>query len=358
MSWRDRSYNSGGEEINAYFSNPASLLQFSLPIYQGRPTYIRLHFWFLLFALFDAVNVLRGGIPPYFIAIHIALMLLAVLLHELGHRALSRTVGGDHWEWLVWPLGGMIPPHVSRAPLPTFIANIGGIAFSLPLFGLTMAALYLLPHATVAILPMLSPFSPLLVDAAVPGSAPLTILAMCLAYFATINAAIVVINLFPCYWFDGGLLWQSILTPRFGAWKASVITAIAGMVLAVPFFLLSLFATDLFGLILWALIFSDNFNRRRALAAAGPGVMTEDDVTYNYMGGGDPGDSPRRKKTRKGALHAAQKRRKAEQLEQAKIDAILEKVHTSGLHSLSFWEKRTLKKATERQRQRDLANKR
>jgi len=38
------------------------------------------------------------------------------------------------------------------------------------------------------------------------------------------------------------------------------------------------------------------------------------------------------------------------------IDAILAKVKQKGLHSLSWWEKRALKKATERQRQRDLAS--
>ena len=42
--------------------------------------------------------------------------------------------------------------------------------------------------------------------------------------------------------------------------------------------------------------------------------------------------------------------------EQAKIDTILAKVKERGLHSLTWWEKRALKKATERQRERDLAN--
>jgi hypothetical protein len=55
---------------------------------------------------------------------------------------------------------------------------------------------------------------------------------------------------------------------------------------------------------------------------------------------------------------AAKKRAAAEQHEQAQIDAILAKVKEKGLHSLSWWEKRALKKATERQRQRDLAERR
>ena len=44
----------------------------------------------------------------------------------------------------------------------------------------------------------------------------------------------------------------------------------------------------------------------------------------------------------------------AEQAEQARIDAILDKVSAHGMQSLTWWEKRTLRKATERQRHRDL----
>jgi hypothetical protein len=126
------------------------------------------------------------------------------------------------------------------------------------------------------------------------------------------------------------------------------------MILAVPFFFLSIWATDFFGMIVWFLIFSDSFNRRRMLAAAGPGVMDDDDgPTYNYM---DTETPTRRKKVKKRWFNAARKKARAEQLEQAKIDAILAKVKEKGLHSLSWGEKRTLRKATERQRQRDLAN--
>lgn len=54
--------------------------------------------------------------------------------------------------------------------------------------------------------------------------------------------------------------------------------------------------------------------------------------------------------------HAQQKREMlAEQHEQAGIDAILAKVSAHGMQSLSWFEKRTLRKATEHQRARDLA---
>jgi len=74
--------------------------------------------------------------------------------------------------------------------------------------------------------------------------------------------------------------------------------------------------------------------------------------TYDYQ------EHPRPKKhLRKGWFRVAARKARQEQKEQAKIDAILAKVHDKGLHSLSWWEKRTLRKATERQRQQDLAEK-
>ena len=45
----------------------------------------------------------------------------------------------------------------------------------------------------------------------------------------------------------------------------------------------------------------------------------------------------------------------AEKHEQEQIDRILQKVHDRGMNSLTWMEKRTLRRATERQRQADLA---
>lgn len=58
--------------------------------------------------------------------------------------------------------------------------------------------------------------------------------------------------------------------------------------------------------------------------------------------------------------HNWQRRRKqqtvvSEQVEQATIDQILQKVHERGMNSLSWSERRTLKRATERQRESDVA---
>ena len=85
MGWRDRRYNSGREDMNAYFSNPGMALQYAFPLYTSSRLRIRLTFWFLLFALFDAIDEMRSGMPAY-ILLDIGVM-LAVCSKNRGARA-------------------------------------------------------------------------------------------------------------------------------------------------------------------------------------------------------------------------------------------------------------------------------
>ena len=81
--------------------------------------------------------------------------------------------------------------------------------------------------------------------------------------------------------------------------------------------------------------------------------MTDYSAAYDINAG-----RPRRRKPGLADRWAARRAAKAareEADEQEQIDRILAKVSASGMHSLTWWEKRTLKKATERQRQQDLA---
>jgi hypothetical protein len=347
MGWQDRDYNPSRENMNAYFANPAALLQFAIPIFKSAALDVRLSFWFLLAALFQVISIVQEGLPLYYIPIDIAIMLAALLWHEFGHRVFSRAVGGNHWEWVLWPLGGMVAPTCPRTAKATFIANIGGMAFTLLLSVAIVVTFLLLPSGHMALLPFLRlPIEPQGIASAMP-----LLLVHVLNLLLTVNFGILTINLFPCYWFDGGYLWQSVLWPFVGQWKAIRITCLAGMILSVPLLMFAIWNQSLLGMVFAALIFADCFNRRRALAAAGPGVLDEDDSpSYNYM------DTPvKRRKPKKSWFKSARKKAIRDQAEQARIDAILAKVKERGLHSLTWWEKRTLRKATERQRQRDLA---
>jgi hypothetical protein len=347
MGWQDREYNAGREEMKAYFANPLGLMQYALPIYRSAQLQIRLTFWFLLISVFVAIGDIQAGRPQY-IPMDFAILLGVSLLHEWGHMIFSRRVGGNHWEWVLWTMGGMIPPTSPRRPLPVFVANIGGFAFNILLIAF-------LAGATLAFGGSVAPGYVFLIPVGLSASIPNAPESVNWGLdFAMIwSCRMILINLFPCYWFDGGHLWQAVLWPKLGQRKSGLVTVWAGMVLAVPLFFLALWSRSPLGMVFWAMIFADCFRRRQMLAAIDDDYMDAEETSYNYM------DSPEpraKKKHKKGWLKSARKRAIRDQAEQAKIDAILAKVKDKGLHSLTWWEKRTLKKATERQRQHDLAS--
>jgi hypothetical protein len=121
------------------------------------------------------------------------------------------------------------------------------------------------------------------------------------------------------------------------------------MVLAVPMCAIALVQQQFIGLIVWALLFSSSYSRRRQLHAEGAGALDAAIAASAQDSGG-----PRKRNwQRAGWAQAAAKRAAKVRKEQRKIDAILEKVGAKGMHSLTWWEKRSLQKATERQRREE-----
>jgi hypothetical protein len=354
MGWQDRNYTSGGGSGSDFLGNPLAALNFSLPFGTWFGARVRLHFWLLLIFLFTYVRGIQSG-DLLFPTIICLFTLVALLCHEFGHRLLAQWVGGSHNEFMLWPPGGMIPPTAPPFPGPFFLAHVGGIFTNFLLALASIAASFALSHSLRGI--PLNPFAFFLglTPINLAGTRGVELAIILLNLFSTINIAIIFVNFLPYYWFDGGPLLQSILWPFVKLYKAINITCIVGMVLAVPMFFFALMGPNIISMIYWALLFASSYTKRQQLKATGPQEL-EDAIAWSANYSDAP--APRRKKLKKHALNSARQKHQAEQLEQARIDAILEKVHTHGLHSLSFWEKRTLKKATERQRQRDLANKR
>jgi len=353
MGWQDRGYNKSGGSTSDYFGNPLALLNLSVPFGTWFGVRVRLHFWLLLSFFFTYIPGIRAAdfVSP---TIQCILILIALLAHEFGHRTFARWMGGSHNEFMLWPPGGMIPPNAPPFPWPYFVTHVGGIIVNVLLAGASIGAIALIATDRI-------PWNPLAFFLGLPplqrANAAIFVTG-CLSTFASINIGIIGINLLPYYWFDGGPLLQSILWPFTKLYQAINVTCIIGMVLAVPMCILSLSlgAAGLFAIIFWVLLFASSYTKRQQLKAAGPQEL-EDAIAWSASYSGTSEEAaPRRKKVKKHWFNAARKKARAEQIEQAKIDAILAKVKEKGLHSLTWFEKRTLKKATERQRQRDLAN--
>jgi predicted lipid-binding transport protein (Tim44 family) len=127
---------------------------------------------------------------------------------------------------------------------------------------------------------------------------------------------------------------------------------ITGMIGAVLFGMWGLAGPNLMLVIIAIFGFNTCMMMRRQLVAAGPYAFEEETT---YAAAYEP-LTPKRRAPSKWVVRKQAKAAQSERAEQQKIDDILAKVHAYGMNSLNWLERRTLKRATERQRQRDAAH--
>jgi Zn-dependent protease len=325
LVWQDRDYNRGGG-AGDYLSNPAALLQLSIPFGSWFGVRVRLHFWLLLTLLFTLAD-LFSHVPATIVAIQITLLLTSLLVHDFGHRILAQSVGGELNEFMLWPAGGMIFPKMPPGAWPMFVGHIGGIIANLLL---ALGSIFLLRVRDNGwLIPSLNPMS--VIDGSMfhPMLYSSDLLSVGLISFATINCALVLGNFLPYYWFDGGYLLQSILWPFLGGASALNVTCIIGMLLAAPMFALSLVGRNIMGLVFWGFLFASSYSARH--------TMQIEEAEPSATGW-------RSRRWAKSSNRALANRRRQEE----KIDAILAKVSAKGMHSLTWWEKRTLRSGSRR----------
>jgi hypothetical protein len=339
---RDYTRWGGGDD---YLSNPAAILGFSIPFGTWLGARVRLHFWLLLQVGFAVASLARGA-SDLLIAIYLLLLFVILMLHDFGHRAAAQAVGGRHDDFMLWPAGGLSFPDLPPGAWPRFAGFGAGIAVNLILALAAEAIFYANHHVLVPL-----PWNPLAAFSAssIPYGAELAPLGdMVVLCVLLLNWGLVLVNILPYYWFDGGYLLDAILTPFVGEHSAINATCIIGMVVAVPMCALSLVHQQFIGLIVWVLLFSSSYTRRRQLQSEGGSGGIDAAIAASAQ---DRGGAVRKRKWQQsGWAQAAAKRAAQARKDQRKIDAILEKVGAKGMHSLTWWEKRTLQKATERQR--------
>jgi len=271
-----------------------------------------------------------------------SILFIIVLLHEFGHCFAARWVGGEADEILMHPLGGLALTRPPRRPLPQFITVAGGPAVNLIICAICGAWMWMifgwLPWDPFRFRPIGNFYSWMSVSRYV-------------YWLYSVSWMIFCFNLLPIFPLDGGQMLQAILWPKLGYYKSMNFSCITGMVGSVLGGMYGIASGNLTLAIIAILGFSTCLNMRRQLLAAGPYAFSDEgDYSAAYEA-----QTPRRKQASRWAQRRAAKAAQAERDEQQSIDAILAKVSAHGMHSLSWWEKRTLKKATERQRERDAA---
>ncbi len=272
-----------------------------------------------------------------------SILFIIVLLHEFGHCFAARWVGGEADEILMHPLGGLALTRPPRRPLPQFITVAGGPAVNVVICMVCGAWLW-------AILGWL-PWDPFRFRPIGNFHSWMSV-SRYVYWVYSVSWMIFCFNLLPIFPLDGGQMLQAILWPKFGYYKSMNFACITGMVGAAIGGMVGIASGNLTLAIIAILGFSTCLNMRRQLLAAGPYAFS--DEGGDYSAAYQP-QTPRGKQPGRWAQRRAAKAAQAERDEQQSIDAILAKVSAHGMHSLSWREKRTLTKATERQRERDAA---
>ena len=164
-------------------------------------------------------------------------------------------------------------------------------------------------------------------------------------YFYIVNYILLLFNILPIYPLDGGRMFQTLLWPRMGYGRSLLLATNVGMAGSVLLALLALYrGLDMLLLSVAVWSFMSCYQQRAAIKAAGVWSFDEYDYQVHH---------PHHHLSRFAKWKARREIRR-EETEQVQVDAILQKVHDHGMHSLNWREKRILKKATQRQRQHEV----
>lgn len=349
MAWQDRPYY---RERGSGAGSPLMwLLSGSMPLFTAFGIRVRAHASMVILVVLTLVTAGADGGMGIRNAITFSTVLFGViLLHEFGHCFAARSVSGDARDILMWPLGGLAYADAPERWWPQFVTAVGGPLVNVAICLLTALFIGLLswgvPH--VAWNPLSSDFHP-------PYGSNF---GYWLWFIFTISWGLLLFNLLPVFPMDGGRILQTLLWARIGYYKATMIACGVGMVGSV---IMAVYGLANFGswyglvlIFIGVSCFLTCFSTRAALRAAGPWEFEHQDG-IDYSASLFQTEKTKRSSFRsRRRARALQKRAKAERDEQRRIDAILEKVSQHGMHSLTWMEKRALKKATEHQRQRDL----
>jgi Zn-dependent protease len=278
-----------------------------------------------------------------------ALWTLLLMVHEFAHCLTARRLGGDGDEALLWPAGGLTPAQPPQRPGATFVTAAAGPMVNLLLCVASAIAVYALT-ATAGIHRASSGAGHVMVSLNPFHGAPdfsWSDPAFYCAWTFVINYRLLLLNLLPIFPLDGGRMLQAGLSPMVGNFQSMLIEASVGLGGAAVVGLVALALQE------WGLAACMTFccfeayQRRLALHEAGGEEWRE---SVDFSGSLFTEQRPRRRRLKRRVIRRARKIAQAEKAARDRIDAILGKVSARGMASLTWLERRTLRKATQQHR--------
>jgi Zn-dependent protease len=340
MGWEDRDYNRAPVPR---VTNPLEWIVYGqVPLFRAFRIDVRAHATMIIFiGLVLLLGLGRGSTLVDRVQSMTALFTI-VLLHEFGHCFAARWVGGEANLIVMHPLGGLAFAHPPRRPLPTFITVAGGPAVNVVICLVCGIALYSLAQWV----PWNPTFTP---PDKLRDLENWSLWVTYLFWIYQMSYILLIFNLLPVFPLDGGQLLQSILWPKLGYYKSMMVSCTIGLVGGVLIVAYGLLTANFFISLIGINGIMTCVQMKRQLQANGPIAEEEDGIDYSAAY--EQPDRPKRPNVR--AQRKLQKLADQERAEQSEIDTILAKVSAQGMHSLTWGEKRALKRATENQRKRD-----
>lgn len=304
-----------------------------------------------------------------------AILLVSVLLHELGHCFAARRVEGEANEVLLWPLGGLAQVHVPHTPRANLVTALGGPAVNLVLFvvaGLVLAfgfeRAYQAPWYFLNWYPYRASPAGEVAMHTWDGSREYVANfgAILLARVFYINWLLFLLNVllvgFP---FDGGRILQCLLWPRVGYRQATLYAIFSGFGVMIVLLLVAFLPrTDGVMLVLLAwFVYASCKQEWIVLETGGEDSLFGYDFSQGYTSlekdeEAQPPPPPRKKQNflkRWLQRRAARKREQEQQqriADDRRMDELLEKIQRHGKESLTDEEQRFLKRVSDRYRNR------
>lgn len=348
MAWEDRPHHRNRSGAS---TNPLRwLVSGSVPMFTIFGVRIRAHSSLFVFIL--AFLVFGWSYPPSVRAFAMGLWVLMLIGHELAHCLVARRLDGHADEALLWPAGGLTPAEPPHRPDAVFTTALAGPLFNLTLCVVGAVGVYFFtPNAEMRAIGVRHIFVSLR-----PFNGPSDFLwkwsdpAFYCAWIFLINYRLLLLNLLPLIPLDGAKLLQSTLWPIVGNFRSQVIESTVGIAGAVAMGLVSLAMQEYYLAACMMFCCYKSYQSR---------VLLHEDSSEDWQGSFDFSSSlftderPRRRRLTRRVIRKARKISQQEKALRDRIDAILAKVSAGGMNSLTWTERRALRKTTQQQQRRE-----
>ena len=299
---------------------------------------VRLHLLLIVYALGQiAWSIPRDELGAWYMVMLMGGLLLAVLMHDLGHIAMCRKLGGVADESLLWPLGGLAPTLPPEGWKPKLLVALSGPIVNLLIAIGTTIGLFVAGYSEMALI------DPFRLGSSFARFDNYPIAALWALHY--VNLIVLLMNLLlPMLPLDGGSILQSLIWRKTGSeHRAAELTATTGIAVGIGLAALALVSerTLLFGVAAFGIIMSWSERQRLQLVDEVVGEAWRASLRDESAADPEPPQSEIR-------------RAEQEADRQVELDRVLAKIAKEGLESLTRKEHKVLKMETEaRKREED-----